>query len=304
MRINNNYENIMKKGLTGFILIQMFFLILCSLCPAQEEAYRIGHRDVLSLVIYAGGEQQQSVDLTVGEQGEINVPFIGTITAKGLTVSELHGRILEPLASDFFVNPEVNLQIKGYHSLRYYISGAVASPGLYEMHSKPSMMQLIAKAGGVLANRGDFAYILRDATEQIQGGEDLEELMSQKVREEVSLVKLLEQVDMSHNPILQSGDVVYIPIKDELEELPSVYVEGEVKNPGIYTFKTALTALNACIKAGGFTKYAAPNRTRIIRKQGEKQVVIKIDLEDVKKGHARDIELEPGDLINIPESWL
>ena len=303
MRINN-YKNIIKRGISGFIFIQTFFLIFSALCHGQEEAYRIGPRDVLSLVIYAGGEKQQAVDLTVGEQGEINVPFIGTINAGGLTVSELHTRIFEPMAADYFVNPEINLQIKGYHSLRYYISGAVVSPGLYETHSKPSLMQLIAKAGGVIPNRGDFAYILRDATEQIQGGENLEELMSQKVREEVSLVKLLEQVDMSHNPILQSGDVVYIPIKDELKEMPSVYIEGEVKNPGIYTFKTGLTALNACIKAGGFSKYAAPNRARIIRKKEDKQVIIKVDLDDVKRGYAKDVELEPGDLINIPESWL
>jgi len=302
MRIKT--KKIIKRGLSGFILIQIFFLALCSLSSAQEQAYRIGPRDLLSLVIYAGGEEQQSVDLTVSEQGEINVPFIGTIIAGGLTVPELHTRILEPLAADYFVSPEVNVQVKEYHSLRYYISGAVVSPGLYETHSKPSLMQLIAKAGGVIPNRGDFAYVLRDATEQIQGGEDPEILMSQKVREEVSLVKLLEQVDMSHNPILQSGDVVYIPIKDELKEMPSVYVEGEVKSPGIYTFKTGLTALNACIKAGGFTKYAAPNRARIIRKQDDKQTIIKIDLDDVKKGAVKDFELQPGDLINVPESWL
>ncbi|QTA79176.1 putative polysaccharide export protein [Desulfonema limicola] len=297
-------KKIIKTGLSGLILIQVFFLVFCSLCSAQEESYRIGPRDVLSLKIYAGGEEQQSVEMTVNEQGEINVPFIGTIFAGGLTVSELHNRIFEPMAADYFVNPEINLQIKGYHSLRYYISGAVTSPGLYETQSKPTLMQLIAKAGGVLPDRGDFAYILRDATEQVQGGEDLELLMSQKVKEEVSLVKLLEQVDMSHNPILQSGDVVFIPIKDELKELPSVYVEGEVKSPGIYTFKTGLTALNACIKAGGFTKYAAPNRTRIIRQEDDKQVIIKIDLDSVKKGYVKDFELQPGDLINIPESWL
>lgn len=293
-----------KKWIAVYILIQALSFIFCLISSAQEEAYRIGPRDLLSLKIYAGGEEQQAVDLTVSEHGEINVPFIGTITAGGLTVSQLHTKILEPLAADYFVNPEVNLQIKGYHSLRYYISGAVTSPGLYEMHSKPTLMQLIAKAGGVIPDRGDFAYILRDATEQVQEGENPEDLMSQKVREEVSLVKLLEQVDMSHNPVLQSGDVVYIPIKDELEEMPSVYMEGEVKKPGIYTFKTGLTALNACIKAGGFTKYAAPNRTRIIRKQDDKQIIIKINLEQVKRGHARDVELQPGDLINVPESWL
>lgn len=303
MKKINNYHSVLKGVLTGFILIQLFFLVPCSV-PAQEKAYRIGPGDILSLKIYAGGEEQQVVDLTVSDQGEINVPFIGKIIAKGLTISELRARILEPLATEYFVNPELNLQVKGYHSLRYFISGAVAAPGLYEMKSKPTLLQLIAKAGGVIPERGDFGYILRDATDQVQGGEDPEKLMTQKKREEVSLVKLLEQVDMSHNPVLESGDVVYIPVKDELEEEPSVYVEGEVKKPGIYTYKKGLTALNACILAGGFTKYAAPNRTRIVRKNDDKQFVIKINLEDVKKGRIKDIELQPDDLINVPESWL
>ena len=62
--------------------------------------------------------------------------------------------------------------------------------------------------------------------------------------------------------------------------------------------------LNACIIAGGFAQFAAPNRTRIIRKEGDKQVVRKINLNDVKKGKIADIELKPGDLIHVPETWL
>lgn len=56
--------------------------------------------------------------------------------------------------------------------------------------------------------------------------------------------------------------------------------------------------------AGGFTKYAAANRARIIRKQGDSQEIITINLEDVKKGIIQDVKLEPGDLIHIPETWL
>jgi polysaccharide export outer membrane protein len=81
-------------------------------------------------------------------------------------------------------------------------------------------------------------------------------------------------------------------------------VEGEVNNPGAYTFQPGLKALKACILAGGVTKYAAANRARIIRKQGDKQEIIKINLEDVKKGTIADLELMPGDLIHIPETWL
>jgi polysaccharide export outer membrane protein len=62
--------------------------------------------------------------------------------------------------------------------------------------------------------------------------------------------------------------------------------------------------MNACIMAGGFSKFAAPNRTRIIRKQGDIQETIKINLNDVRKGKIPDIELRPGDRIHVPETWL
>jgi len=56
--------------------------------------------------------------------------------------------------------------------------------------------------------------------------------------------------------------------------------------------------------AGGFDKYAAPNRTIIIRQEDDKQIVIKVKLDDVKEGKIRDVELQPGDRIHVPETWL
>ncbi len=294
--------------MTG-VLITVCLLLLAAPCliSAQEPGYQIGARDVISIDIYAGGEKQQAVVISVDAKGMINVPFIGPVHAAGLTLPELRTRISEPLAADYFVNPEVILHIREYKNLYYYISGAVASPGLYETSSKITLMELIAKAGGVLSTRGDVGYILRNAAQQVQDGKNLETLMSEREKEEVDLKKLLDQVDMSQNVQLQSGDVVYIPVKDENqieEEKPSIYVEGEVKSPGAYTYKYGLTALNACILAGGFSKYAAPNRTRIIRKKEGEQIIIGINLDEVKKGKKKDVELEPGDLIHVPESWF
>ena len=272
---------------------------------AQARAYQVGARDVLTLVVYAGGEKQHEADLTVSSQGMINIPFVGSVKAEGLTIPQLEALITEPLAQNYFVNPEVNISIKEYHSIQYFISGAIQSPGLYEMSSQTTLMELIAKAGGVLPERGITAYILREATEQITEGTDIQKLLSRKEPIRVNLTSLLDQGDMSHNPMLRPGDVIYIPLQKALDLRKSkIYVEGEIKSPGIYEYQPGLTALNACIMAGGFDQFAAPNRTRIIRKEDGKQVVIKINLDDVKKGKIADIELQPGDLIHVPETWL
>ena len=121
----------------------------------------------------------------------------------------------------------------------------------------------------------------------------------------VDLNRLLDRGDMTENIQLQTGDVVYIPLQKSQNQAESkVYVEGEVKSPGVYDYQPGMTALNACIMAGGFDKFAAPNRARIIRASGGTQEVIKIDLEDVKDGKIPDLELQPGDRIHIPETYL
>ena len=93
---------------------------------------------------------------------------------------QLEDRITRPLAKDYFVSPEVNIRVAGYHSLRYFISGAVKEPGLYEMTSRTTLMELIAKAGGVVPDRGNVAYILRGSAEEVVEGKSINELITRR----------------------------------------------------------------------------------------------------------------------------
>ena len=276
------------------LLLFPFFLLVFTLPVfSQTSAYQLGPRDVISIIITAGGEEQAKVNLAVSGQGEINVPFIGSVKAAGLTIPELEKMVSTPLEQDYFVDPQVIIQIGEYHSLSYTISGAVETPGKYELDFHPTIMDLIAKAEGVLPERGDIAYILRD-----EGGKEKDPVT-------VDLSKLLDQGDMSCNIKLKTGDKVYIPLGKKLDQSRTkVYIEGEIKKPGTIDFQPGLTALTACIMAGGFDKYAAPARARIIRTENGSNKIIKIDLERIKDGESPDIPLKPGDRIHIPETWL
>jgi len=291
-------------NIVKLILLLILFAV-CDPVQAQMEAYRMGPRDVITLTVYAGGELQNQLDLTVSEKGTINIPFIGSVNAAGRTILELETLITKPLAKDYFVNPEVNVSVKEYHSLQYFISGAVESPGLYEMTSRATLLELLAKAGGVLPTRGNVAYIQRKSTNHNGKGQESKGRSPRTDSIKVDLKKLLDQGDMTQNRALESGDVVYIPPEKVLNLADSkIYVGGEVKKPGLFNFQPGLTALSACIMAGGFTKFAAPNRTRVIRHQGDNKVIIKINLNDVKNGKITDVKLLPGDRIQVPETWL
>jgi len=294
----------------------LFLAIALALClqgfvrlptvQAQPKTYRIGPSDVISVTVFAGGEEQYASDLTVSAQGTINAPFIGELQAAGLTPSEVEQKITEPLAHDYFVNPDVNVSVKEFHSLHYYISGAVEKPGLYETRSEFTLLELIAKAEGVVADRGNVAYIMREAADQALAGKNAEELAASIDPIKVDLKRLLDQGDMTANIQLRPGDLVYIPLEKSLDVAQSkIYVEGEVKEPGLYDFQLGMTAMNACILAGGFDRFAAPNRAKIIRRTEDgKTEVIKINLEDVREGKAPDPKLQPGDRIHIPETYL
>ena len=297
------------SGVIRKLPLLVYFMVVFFSGGGAEAAgsYKIGIKDIISVSIFAGGEQQVAVDLPVSDQGMVNFPFLGSVKAAGMTTSRLEKVISAPLGREYFVNPQVHIRVKEYHSLYFYISGAIKKPGKYEMQAATTLMDLIAKAQGVTAERGNIAYIVRSkgvsGSGRKSGEKDGEDTKYQPVK--VNLLKLLDEGDMSLNVRLVPGDSVYIPLAKALNQAASkVYVSGEVKKPDLYEYQPGLTALSVCIMAGGFAKYAAPNRTTIVRVENGEQKVIRVDLEDVIAGKIPDVSLKPGDRIHVPESWL
>ncbi len=306
--------------MSGFsrVFLVLFFFSSAILLPGpafcksgqESQGYRVGPEDVLTISILAGGEEQVKTQMVVGSNGYVNVPFIGKIKAGGQTMEALEKAIIIPLEADYFVNPQVHLQIKEYHSLQFFISGAVKNPGMFNLDFTPTVMDLVANAGGVLPGRGNIAYILRGSAQKglIDGtltDEALTETISKTEPIRVDLIKLLDEGDMTQNIRLKSGDTIYIPLGTKLNQTATkVYVQGEVKKPGVFDYQPGLTALSACIMAGGFAKFAAPNRAKVIRQTKDGPQTIKLNLEKVIAGDLPDLSLRPGDRIHIPESWL
>lgn len=88
-----------------------------------------------------------------------------------------------------------------------------------------------------------------------------------------------------------------------------VYVLGQVKNPGAYPLPTEapLTVIEAITLAGGFTEYAAMDRTRVIRKGSggvSQAFMIKVSAIMKHGDKSKDIELKTNDVIFVPESFF
>jgi polysaccharide export outer membrane protein len=65
-----------------------------------------------------------------------------------------------------------------------------------------------------------------------------------------------------------------------------------------------MTLLDVIIEVGGLTEYAAGNRAKIIRWENNRQVEIKVDVEDlIGDGDIREnLKMKPGDILIIPRS--
>ena len=81
-----------------------------------------------------------------------------------------------------------------------------------------------------------------------------------------------------------------------------VYVLGEVMKTGEYPILKTLTVLQAFALSGGFTLWAAKDEIILIRKDGAKDRIYKINYKDIVKG--RDVEnnlpLQANDTIVVP----
>jgi len=77
-----------------------------------------------------------------------------------------------------------------------------------------------------------------------------------------------------------------------------VNVGGEVKSPQRVPFTPDLTVLSAINAAGGFSPFADQRRIRLLRGQ---QVTI-IDAKKIRTDPSRDVQLEPGDQVEVPQS--
>ena len=84
-----------------------------------------------------------------------------------------------------------------------------------------------------------------------------------------------------------------------------IRVVGEVGKPQVLSYKNKMTLLDVMIAVGGLTDFADGNQASILRtSEGNKQYSVRIrDL--VKRGDvSANVEMMPGDVLIIPQSWF
>ncbi len=81
-----------------------------------------------------------------------------------------------------------------------------------------------------------------------------------------------------------------------------VYVIGKVNKPGEFPVGRYVDVLQALSMAGGLTPFADTNDIRVMRREGERQVVLPFEYARVIRGQKLDqnIQLRAGDVVVVP----
>jgi polysaccharide export outer membrane protein len=266
---------------TGILGLALLGALSATAVGATRE-YVIGAADVVAINVLDNKELDTVVAVTPG--GKITVPLIGDVQAAGLTVHELANRLTQEFAKKVKV-PQVTVTLREVNSYRIYFLGKVGKPGVLTSKSEVNLLQAISMAGGIQDGADlSLAYVAR-GTERVP----------------IDFVKLLRQGDLSQNIMLHPEDTVVIP--DNPRNV--VYVSGEVKQPGMLPFvkERGWTALQAVVAVGGFTQFAARGRAHLLREEGGRRMTVPIDFNDLMRA-GKDIPLNPGDIIVVPQSMF
>lgn len=91
-----------------------------------------------------------------------------------------------------------------------------------------------------------------------------------------------------------------------ISQFGKVFVTGQVVKPGAFEYNKKITILEAITMAGGLSQNANSKKIKIIRQKGGQETSMIIDLTEVtEKGKKeKDVELIPGDVVFVPESFL
>lgn len=170
--------------------------------PGQPEGitppadYVIGAEDVLNIVVWR--EKELSAEVTVRPDGMVTLPLLNDVQAAGLTPDQLRQQITTA-AAKFVADPTVTVIVRTINSRKVYIMGEVRSPGPYPLTAPMTVLQLIARAGGLseYADSGDIGVV------RTERGRTVRLKFNYK---DVARGRKIEQ-----NVLLKPGDTVIVP---------------------------------------------------------------------------------------------
>ncbi len=167
----------MSSSIKNSLVLSLVFVLLCLSFAinghAADEAklasqevkdesfiYKLGAGDKLRITIF--GEANLSGEFEVAPSGNVSLPLIGSVEAKGVDTSSLEKAIVTKYKDGYLINPQVSIEVINFRP--FFILGEAKKPGSYPYVNGLTVLNAVALGGGHTHRaRTDRVFILRES---------------------------------------------------------------------------------------------------------------------------------------------
>lgn len=266
--------------------------------PPGDTRYRIGPGDVLDVHVARAPELSREA-VRVDQGGMIRMPMLDVdIPAACYTESELAQNIAK-LYKKYKNDPHVDVFVKEYQSQPVAVIGAVRGPAQFKLQRQVRLLEILSFAGGPTDVAGQTVQIVHTGGGPLceQSGPTSPDSNDASTFIAYRLVDTLKGLPEA-NPLVRPGDIVSIPLADQ------VFVLGNVLRPTAIALKEPITVSKAIAMAGGTAPSTKRDKVRILRQlpgSTQKQEIF-VDLKAIEKNKAEDVALVANDIVDVPIS--
>ncbi|MCK5344135.1 MAG: SLBB domain-containing protein, partial [Candidatus Heimdallarchaeota archaeon] len=242
--------------------------------------YIIGAGD--NMIVYIWGKVvQETFNVTVDQDGKINLPKSGNIYVWGLPFTEAE-KLIKNTLSEQYANLQISVTMGKLRTIKVFVLGDVEKAGAYTISALSTVFHAVYESGGPT---------------KLGSMRSVKLIRNNEVVDIIDLYEFLLEGNKSRDYKLQSGDTVFVPSIGEVAG-----IAGNVKRPGIYELKDKVKVSDLLALGGGLTPIGYLQRVQLERiKNRQRRVIIdlKLDSIDDLADSEKNIPVQDGDLVSI-----
>ena len=112
--------------------------------PGIEDTYKLGAGDQIRVIVF--GEEDLSGEFTVDASGDVSLPLVGQVLARGLSLRAFEAVVEKKLNDGYLKKPRVNAEVVSFRP--FYVVGEVNKSGEYPYVAGMNLIKAIAMAEG------------------------------------------------------------------------------------------------------------------------------------------------------------
>lgn len=273
-----------------------------ALLQPADTLFRLGPGDELEIEVM--GDPSTRASLTVGPDGKIYYYMLPGLDVWGLTLPEVRARLGEELKAFIREKPVVSITLRVVASQRVWVLGRVNSPGIYTLSGPTTLLDAVAQAGGLSSSAG-FAALAASVgvnspySHTTEAADLSRSFVIRRGRVlPVDFQQLLRDGVRSQNIYLQPDDFIFLPST----RTPQVHILGAVVQPHSERMAGPLTVVQAIALSGGSDREAFLSNVAILRGSLAHPQIAIVPVDQILRGLAPDVRLEPGDIVYVPHA--